>query len=436
MMSPMILLVIFLLFFIGLAMFGKVPVGYSIGAATLAVILFNGMKTTTLGTVAFSGLDSFPLLAVPLFIFAGAIMQHSGIANALIKLIDSIIGRIRGSLGAVTILTSAAFGVLTGSCMATISCIGGIMIPEMKKRGYTSSYCAALTAASSFLGILIPPSVPGIMYGLCASVSISAVWLSTIGPAIICIVLFITINYFLQGRREEKDTSALTCSLYLGNVGKSFVRSIPALIMPVIIFGGIYGGIFTATEAGAAAVLYGVIFFACKKIFFNDVDEKFFKMTVESAVSTATICILIGFSNCSGRIISMIGIAEAIKAFVTTHIASAGVFLIFANILFLVCGMLIDINAAILLVVPLLLPTATAMGIDPIHFGAIILVNLSVGFITPPFCSSVFMAQKLSGATYVDIVKDVMPFVVASLVVVVLTTYFPAISTFIPNLAG
>lgn len=435
-MSPMILLVIFLLFFIGLAMFGKVPVGYSIGAATLAVILFNGMKTTTLGTVAFSGLDSFPLLAVPLFIYAGAIMQHSGIANALIKLIDSIIGRIRGSLGAVTVLTSAAFGVLTGSCMATISCIGGIMIPEMRKRGYTSSYCAALTAASSFLGILIPPSVPGIMYGLCASVSISAVWLSTIGPAILCIVLFITINYFLQGRREEKNTSALTCSLYLGNVGKSFVRSIPALIMPVIIFGGIYGGIFTATEAGAAAVLYGLVFFACKKIFFNDVDEKFIKMTVESAVSTATICILIGFSNCSGRIISMIGIAEAIKTFVTMHIASAGVFLIFANILFLICGMLIDINAAILLVVPLLLPTATAMGIDPIHFGAIILVNLSVGFITPPFCSSVFMAQKLSGAKYVDIVKDVMPFVVASLVVVVLTTYVPAVSTFIPNLAG
>lgn len=435
-MSPMILLAIFLLFFICLAMFGKVPVGYSIGAATLAVILFNGMKPSTLCTVAFSGLDSFPLLAVPLFIFAGAIMQHSGIANALIKLIDSIVGRIRGSLGAVTILTSAAFGVLTGSCMATISCIGGIMIPEMKKRGYSSSYCAALAAASSFLGILIPPSVPGIMYGLCASVSISAVWLSTIGPALLCMIMFITINYFVQGRREEKDTSSLTCSLYLGNVGKAFIRSIPALIMPVIIFGGIYGGVFTATEAGAAAVLYGVIFYACKKIFYKDVDEKFIKMTVESAISTATICILIGFSNCSGRIISMIGIAEAIKTFVTTHIASAGVFLIFANILFLICGMLIDINAAILLVVPLLLPTATAMGIDTIHFGAIILVNLSVGFITPPFCSSVFMAQKLSGARYVDIVKDVMPFVIASLVVVVLTTYVPAISTFIPNLAG
>lgn len=409
-MNPIALLGIFLLFFIGLAMFCKVPVAYSIGSATLAVVVAAGMKSSTICTVAFSGLDSFPLLAVPLFIFAGAIMQHSGIAHALVDLIQSIVGRLRGSLGAVTILTSAAFGILTGSCMATISCIGGIMIP---------------------------PSVPGIMYGLCAGVSISAVWLSTVGPAICCIILFMLINYFRQGRREEKETTPFVLSTYAGNIGKTFIRAIPALIMPVIIFGGIYGGIFTATEAGAAAVLYGIIFYFVKRAMNkNNVDETFMNMTVHAAVSTATICILIGFSNCSGRVISMIGIAEAIKAFVTTHISSTFGFLIFANILFLICGMLIDINAAILLIVPLLLPTAVAMGVDTIHFGAIILVNLSVGFITPPFCSSVFMAQKLSGARYVDIIKEVMPFVVASLIVVILTTYCPALSTFIPNMVA
>ena len=413
-MNPIALLGIFLLFFIGLAMFCKVPVAYSIGSATLAVVVAAGMKSSTICTVAFSGLDSFPLLAVPLFIFAGAIMQHSGIAHALVDLIQSIVGRLRGSLGAVT-----------------------IMIPEMKKKGYSDAYCSALAAASSFLGILIPPSVPGIMYGLCAGVSISAVWLSTVGPAICCIILFMLINYFRQGRREEKVTTPFVLSTYAGNVGKTFIRAIPALIMPVIIFGGIYGGIFTATEAGAAAVLYGIIFYFVKRAMNkNNVDETFMNMTVHAAVSTATICILIGFSNCSGRVISMIGIAEAIKAFVTTHISSTFGFLIFANILFLICGMLIDINAAILLIVPLLLPTAVAMGVDTIHFGAIILVNLSVGFITPPFCSSVFMAQKLSGARYVDIIKEVMPFVVASLIVVILTTYCPALSTFIPNMVA
>lgn len=159
-MNPIALLGIFLLFFIGLAMFCKVPVAYSIGSATLAVVVAAGMKSSTICTVAFSGLDSFPLLAVPLFIFAGAIMQHSGIAHALVDLIQSIVGRLRGSLGAVTILTSAAFGILTGSCMATISCIGGIMIPEMKKKGYSDAYCSALAAASSFLGILIPRLSP------------------------------------------------------------------------------------------------------------------------------------------------------------------------------------------------------------------------------------------------------------------------------------
>ncbi len=436
-MNPMLMLGIFLLFFIGLAMFGKLPVAYSIAAATIMVILAAHIKPIAMGTVAFSGLDSFPLLSVPLFIYAGAIMQHSGIAHSLIDFIDSLVGRIRGSLGAVTILASAAFGVLTGSCMATISCIGGIMIPEMKKKGYTDSYCAALAAAASFLGILIPPSVPGIMYGLCAGASISAVWLSTVGPALLCIIFFMTINYFKVGTKEERDTSPITMNLYLGNVGKSFVRSIPALIMPVIIFGGIYGGIFTATEAGAAAVTYGLAFFLVKYLTKReDLDIGFYKMTYEAAISTATISILIGMSNCSGRIISMIGIAEAIKAFITAHISSTFVFLIFANIVFLICGMLIDINAAILLIVPLLLPTATAMGLDTIHFGAIILVNLSVGFITPPFCSSVFMAQKISGARYVEIVRDVLPFVFASLVVVILTTYIPAVSTFIPNLAA
>ena len=436
-MGPLPLLGIFLLFFLGLAMFCKMPVAYSIGTATLMVIVFAGIKVQAMGTVAFSGLDSFPLLSVPLFIYAGAIMQHSGIANSLINFIDSIVGRIRGSLGACTILASAAFGVLTGSCMATISCIGGIMIPEMKKKGYTDSYCAALAAASSFLGILIPPSVPGIMYGLCAGASISAVWLSTVGPAILCVILFMTINYVKQGRHEEKDTSTITLNAYVSNVGKSFVRSIPALIMPVIIFGGIYGGIFTATEAGAAAVGYGLLFYLAKYfVKRSDLDASFVEMTVHSAISTATISILIGMSNCSGRIISMIGIAEAIKNFVTANISSTFLFLVFANVVFLICGMLIDINAAILLIVPLLLPTATAMGIDTIHFGAIILVNLSVGFITPPFCSSVFMAQKISGARYVEIVRDVLPFVFASLLVVILTTYIPAISTFIPNLAA
>lgn len=436
-MNPILMLGIFLLFFIGLAMFCKLPVAYSIAAATIMVILAAHIKPIAMGTVAFSGLDSFPLLSVPLFIYAGAIMQHSGIAHSLIDFIDSLVGRIRGSLGAVTILASAAFGVLTGSCMATISCIGGIMIPEMKKKGYTDSYCAALAAAASFLGILIPPSVPGIMYGLCAGASISAVWLSTVGPALLCIIFFMTINYFKVGTKEERDTTPITMNLYLGNVGKSFVRSIPALVMPVIIFGGIYGGIFTATEAGAAAVTYGLGFFLVKFLTKReDLDIGFYRMTYEAAISTATISILIGMSNCSGRIISMIGIAEAIKAFITAHISSTFVFLIFANIVFLICGMLIDINAAILLIVPLLLPTATAMGLDTIHFGAIILVNLSVGFITPPFCSSVFMAQKISGARYVEIVKDVMPFVFASLLVVILTTYIPAVSTFIPNLAA
>ena len=417
-----------------------VPISAGIGIASIFTALFSmdpAIFALTAAQRCFSGIDSFSLLALPFFSLGGNIMNKGGIAKRLVRLARLAVGKMPGYLAATNVLANMFFGAVSGSSVAATSAMGSIMAPLELDEGYDPNYSAAVNICSAPTGILIPPSVPGIMYGLCAGVSISAVWLSTVGPAICCIILFMLINYFRQGRREEKVTTPFVLSTYAGNVGKTFIRAIPALIMPVIIFGGIYGGIFTATEAGAAAVLYGIIFYFVKRAMNkNNVDETFMNMTVHAAVSTATICILIGFSNCSGRVISMIGIAEAIKAFVTTHISSTFGFLIFANILFLICGMLIDINAAILLIVPLLLPTAVAMGVDTIHFGAIILVNLSVGFITPPFCSSVFMAQKLSGARYVDIIKEVMPFVVASLIVVILTTYCPALSTFIPNMVA
>ena len=417
-----------------------VPISAGIGIASIFTALFSmdpAIFALTAAQRCFSGIDSFSLLALPFFSLGGNIMNKGGIAKRLVRLARLAVGKMPGYLAATNVLANMFFGAVSGSSVAATSAMGSIMAPLELDEGYDPNYSAAVNICSAPTGILIPPSVPGIMYGLCAGVSISAVWLSTVGPAICCIILFMLINYFRQGRREEKETTPFVLSTYAGNIGKTFIRAIPALIMPVIIFGGIYGGIFTATEAGAAAVLYGIIFYFVKRAMNkNNVDETFMNMTVHAAVSTATICILIGFSNCSGRVISMIGIAEAIKAFVTTHISSTFGFLIFANILFLICGMLIDINAAILLIVPLLLPTAVAMGVDTIHFGAIILVNLSVGFITPPFCSSVFMAQKLSGARYVDIIKEVMPFVVASLIVVILTTYCPALSTFIPNMVA
>lgn len=405
-------------------MFCKMPVGYSIGAATLAVIFADGMKTSTLCTVAFSGLDSFPLLAVPLFIFAGAIMQHSGIAHALIKLIDSIVGRIRGSLGAVTVLASAAFGVLTGSCMATISCIGGIMVPEMQKKGYSSSYCAALAAASSFLGILIPPSVPGIMYGLCASVSISAVWLSTIGPAILCTILFITINYFKQGRKEENDTTPITASCYFGNVGKSFVRSIPALIMPVIIFGGIYGGIFTATEAGAAAVLYGTLFYFGKKLLHKDIPA----ILDETAKNLAPMLIVIAVAVVFGRVLTLLNLPTIVTSIMQSTFKSKFLILVIINLILIVAGMLINTTSAILILTPVLLPIATAIGMNVIHFGIMMVVNLAIGFVTPPVGTNLFVACGMFKIPITTMTKYTMPFILSFAIALVLVAAFPQIS--------
>lgn len=436
-MSPVSLLCVFLAIFLIAAILLKVPVAYAIGAGTLGTLVAAKLPLMGIAQAAFSSLDSFPLLAVPFFIFAGALMQYSGISKSLLDFVDSFVGRLRGNLGAVTILGSAAFGVLTGSCMATISSIGNIMVPEMVKRGYRKSYAAAIIAASSFLGILIPPSVPGIIYGLSAGVSISQVWLCTIGPAFIFIIAFMIVNYFKHGRHEAKTTEPLRLGPYTANIGKSFLHAVPSLLMPLIIFGGIYGGIFTATEAGAAATLYGLLFFLIKLVIKREKMEMgLLQITVASAVSTATISMLIVFSSAAGRAISLIGIADAIAQVVQTHFQSPILFLLIVNVIFLVLGMLIDINAAIMIMVPLLMPSVNALGIDPVHFGAILLVNLSVGYITPPFACSIFVAQKIAGAKFGEVVKDCMPFVVLGLVVIVITTYFPAIATFIPSLLG
>lgn len=436
-MNALTLLGIFLLVFLGTALFLKVPVAYAIGAAALVTVAAGGYNLISVAQVTYSSLDSFPFLAVPLFIYGGAIMQYSGISESLLNLVDAYASRIRGNRGIVTIIGSAAFGVLTGSCMATISAIGKIMAPDMERRGYRKSYTAALIAACSFLGILIPPSVPGIMYALSAGVSVSKVWLCTIGPAFLFIIAYTIINFYVHGRKETKDSTPFVFSDYSKNIAKSTLSAFAAILMPLIIFGGIYGGIFTATEAGAVSCLYGLFFFAYKLIFRRkEISESLIKITVASAVSTATIAMLMAFSAAAGRVMSIAGVANALADFITNNIQSTFVLLLGVNIIFLILGMLIDINAAIMIMVPLLLPSVQRFGIDPIHFAGITLVNLCVGYLTPPFAASIFVAQKITGASFTAIVKDSIPFLFVGLIIIVLVTAFPEISTFLPNLLG
>jgi len=430
-------LVVFLAVFFILAILVKIPVGFALGIGASATFLYASLPVTNMAQGAFSALDSTSYLAIPFFMIAGTLMEYSGISQSLLDLVQAIFGKIKGALGVVTIVTSALFGVLTGSALATISAIGRLVTPVMKKRGYRPAYIAALLAATCFLGILIPPSVPGIMYALAASTSVTDIWMSTIGPGLLFVLGYCFVNYIRHGRFEVINHEKTNFQQVCMNLGRQFFRAIPALLMPVIIFGGIYGGICTATEAGAVSCVYGLIYYLVKKIFMRgsiSKDINLYKILLISAVTTCVITMVMIFANVSTRAITLSGVTNMVSDWVVENFNNRYMFLLLVNIIYLIMGTFLDINCSLLLMTPLLLPAAKALGIDPIHFGAITLVNLSVGFMTPPFANGIFMAAKIVDVNFIDVIKEIWPFLVVGLAVIFLTTYVPAVSLlFVPG---
>lgn len=435
-MSAGVALLVFILAFVIFSMLLKVPVPFGLAIASLFVFLGTNMNPITVAQYSFASLDSFALLAIPFYIFAGVLMEYSGISKLVVNWIQSIIGRIRGSLGIICTVTCMAFGVLTGSAMATISAIGKVMAPEMDKDGYPKSYTAALLAATCFLGILIPPSVPGIMYALASDSKISDVWMATVGPALVFMVGYIIVNYLRIGCHRPKGAKVhASVAEYATNVCKTTVRTFPALLMPIIIYGCIYGGICTPTEAGALSAVYGIIYFIILKI----IDRKaisisLWEVAAISGASTAAIGLLNAFSTVAGKAITMAGVSNFLSDLITSNINSRAVFLLMINILFLFLGMFLNINAAVLIMTPLLLPVAKTYGITAVHFGAILLVNMSVGFMTPPFALGTFVGTKITGAGYGETVKESIPFMIVGLVAIIITTCFPEYVMFFVNI--
>ncbi len=430
----MITLFVFLGCFFGLAIFFRVPVGFSLGIGALAAFLYADLPLLNASSSTFSALDSIPYLAIPFFILAGYLMEFSGISGSLINLIEVLLGKVKGALGLVTIFACAAFGVLTGSALATISAIGSIVTPRMSESGYRRSYIGALLAATCFLGILIPPSVPGILYALSSGTSVTKVWLSTVGPAFVFMLGYGIINYWRAGKFTAVNKEKVPAAVFMKQFGFSLYRAVPALLMPIIIFGGIYGGICTATEAGALSAVYGIGYYLIYKFAVKgNVTNNLYGIFLTSAATTAVIGLLMIFANVGSRAITLSGVSDLVGTWIVDNIHSAGAFLLVVNVIYLIMGTFLDINCALLLMTPLLLPAAKAFGIDPVHFGAITLVNLSVGFMTPPFANGIFMACKITKADFVDIVKDIWPFIAVGLIVIVITTYMPGISMYIVN---
>lgn len=393
--------IVFLLF-----AFLKVPVGFSILLGGLAGYAAGGLSFDVWPAALFAGLDQFPLLAIPAFFLAGDLMASGGISEAIVNFINAIVGRLRGALGCVLVITCALFGAITGSSVATVSAVGNILKDPMLKAGYDKKYFTALISAAGFLGTLIPPSVPGIMYALVANQKVTDVWMSTVGPGILLTILYCVVNYFICGRKMPKITEPFEIKSYGKGIGKATPKALVAFIMPAIIFGGVYGGAFTATEAGAVAVVYGIL--AGWVIY-----PLFFKMKPDVALG---------------------GVTKTITAFMMNITDSKVVFLLICNLLLILVGMFLETNTGILLFCPILCPIAQAYGIDLVHFGAMLLLNLEIGLITPPFAANLFVACKMTKLSIDEILKDLIPFFLVCVPVLLITTFWEPFSLFIPNL--
>ncbi|HHZ03065.1 MAG TPA: TRAP transporter large permease [Tissierellia bacterium] len=408
------------------------PVGIALGLASIVTILYaGGLNVSYMSQSLVTAMDSFPLMAIPFFVLAGDLMGKGGISNRLINVANVFVGRYTGGLAIVTVIVCMFFAAISGSGPATVAAIGGIMIPAMVEKGYKKNFASGLNATAGSIGVIIPPSIPMVMYGISTGVSISTMFLAGFIPGILIGLILIAYSFLASKKAGYKgDSKKYTAKEKLQAVSDAKW----SLLVPVIILGGIYGGIFTPTEAAAVAVIYGFVIgvFVHKDLKISELPQ----VLADSALTTATVMIIVGTATTFGRILTIeripVMVAEAIAAFSSNPMV---VFLLI-NILLLFVGCFMDTTAAIIILAPILLPVALAIGIDPIHFGIVMVTNLAIGFITPPLGVNLFVACGISNSSLEEVSKGVAPFFFCMLIALALITVFPQISLFLPRLNG
>lgn len=412
-----------------ISMIMGIPIAWSLGLSSIVAILIDG--NIPLGLVTqrlFTGADTFALLAIPFFILAGDIMSKGGLSKRLVDFAGSLVGFLSGGLALVSIVSCTFFAAISGSSVATTAAIGGIMFPEMIKRGYPRNFSAAVQAVGGTLGIIIPPSIVFIMYGTVTNTSIADLLMAGIIPGILTGIGLIILCYIIAKKNNlPKDDKFEAKRLFV-----TFKASIFALLMPVIILGGIYAGVFTPTESAVIAVIYGLIIslFVYKEITFKDLPEIFKGV----AKSSANLMILVICAQLFGWLVTYFNIPQMIANAFISIADSKVVFLICVNLLLLFTGMFMEVGATVLILGPILHPIAMQFGIDPIHFGLVVVFLLAVGQATPPFGTTLFVASGISGQPIVDIAKKIIPFVIFEFVMAIMFSFIPALATFIPNI--
>lgn len=398
------------------------PIAVALGVATMVTMTATtNISLTTMSTACLSGLDSFPLMAIPFFMLAGNLMKSGGISRRILDFADAVVGWVTGSVGMVTVVASMFFAALSGSSPATVTAIGGITIPEMKEEGYDPAYATAITAAAGTIGVIIPPSIPFVIYGVAAQCSISDLFLAGIIPGILIGVVLMIVNYVTA----KKHGFGHTKKFHAGHLLRTLGDSIWALLVPVIILGGIYGGIFTPTESAVAAILYSIF---VGVFIYHELDLKsILEAFKETALINGQTTFLVGISMAFARFLTMSQVPGTLAKGIL-GISNPIAILLVINLFLLVVGCFIDNISSTVILTPILLPIVAGIGMSPIQFGIVMTVNLAIGFITPPYGCNLFFASAISNVSVVDIAKKILPMIGVMLIVLMALTFIPALS--------
>ena len=409
-----------------------VPIGVSLAISMFALLLVNPVTTTTfIAQSMYSGVASFTMLALPFFVLAGAIMDTGGISKRIVAVANSLVGNVVGGLGMVTIIACMFFGAISGSAPATVAAIGAIMIPQMILNGYDTAYATGLVAVAGSLGVVVPPSYPMVIYGVTNNVSIGALFMAGVGPALVVGGILMAFNYVYCKKRGYKGTGE---KFSFKNMLIAIWRGKAALLMPVIILGGIYSGIFTPTEAAVVSVVYGIFIgvFVYRELSL----QKVIGMFRDNVAFIGGMMFTFAPAASLGSIFSYLGIQKGISGFFLGISQNRYVILLLIFLILFIAGMFIQTTPCTVILSPILLSIAVAVGVDPIHFGVIMTLALCIAFVTPPVASNMFVAMTMTGLSMNKIVKVSIPFILALIVSLIICGFVPGISMWLVHATG
>jgi C4-dicarboxylate transporter DctM subunit len=405
-----------------------VPIAVAIGLSVLVSFIFVDMSLAAMAQRMYAGVNSFTLMAIPFFMLAGALMETGGMSRRLVRFANSLIGMLAGGLAHVQILASMFFAALSGSSPATTAAIGSALIPEMNRRGYPREFSAAVQSVAGTVGTIIPPSIPMVVYGVVGNQSIGKLFAAGMFPGILYGIALMIIVYFISKKKGYVSATEFS----LRECWLSFKDAIWALLVPIIILGGIYSGAFTPTEAGAVAVVYG---FLAGTLIYKELNfAKTMEVIARASTNTAMVLLIVSTAAAFSWLLNIKGVAALVGSWFASAAGGPYIFMLLVILLLLAMGCFMETVASVLIVTPILLPVALSLGIDPIHFGVVVVMTLSLGMSTPPVGENLYIAASIAGISFEKLVRNIWPLIFIAVVAILTVTFIPFISLFLPNL--